>query len=102
MTLPAALRARPVISFSLLSTSEFTAKAHGILTKEVLYHLRLSLSPFSCQIISSIRHAPGARFDQNLRKWIFPIELHDRLQVCHTPRLISHHICLFTGCLELP
>lgn len=55
------------ISFSLLSTTEFTAIADN------------GFIPLN--IISTLQRAPGGRFDWNMKRWVFPLSSHDMLQV---------------------
>ncbi len=55
------------ISFSLLNTREFVAKAE--------------FGNISGEVIAMLKVVPGAKFDWAARRWVFPLDAHDVLQV---------------------
>lgn len=55
------------ISFSLINSKEFTARAEGLIGKEVL---------------TIFKFIPGARFEYSGHRWVFPLDAHEILQVC--------------------
>lgn len=55
------------ISFSLINSKEFTARAEGLIGKDVL---------------TILRAIPGARFEYAGHRWVFPLDAHEILQVC--------------------
>lgn len=73
------------VTFSLVSVQEFTA--------------RVDTGAVSLEILDLIRRIPGAKFDWEKKRWMFPLAAHDNLQV-----LCALHCCqsiadYCTGCL---
>lgn len=56
-----------VVRFSLISTTEFTATASG---------------PVNKSVVEAMKKTKGVRYDAEKKRVVFPLQVHDSLQVC--------------------